>query len=51
MVPKPLLNYFDYICEIRNSVDHSDKHFTQLEASILFHQACGLIHTIYEEIN
>ena len=48
-VSKPLLNYFEYIREIKTSVDSSNRTFTQREANILFHQACGLIHTIYEE--
>ena len=50
-VPKLLLNYFDYIRDVRNSADHPDKLFNQMEAHRLFHQAFGLIRTIYEEIS
>ena len=44
-----LLNYLDYIREIRNTAEHPDKIFDQLEAERLFHQVVDMIIVINHE--
>ena len=46
-----LLNYLDYIREIRNTAEHPDKIFDQMEAERVFHQVVDLIIVINKELS
>ena len=46
-----LLNYLDYVRGIRNTADHPDKIFDQMEAERLFHQVVDMIIVINQELS
>lgn len=45
-----LLNYLDYVKEIRNTAEHPDKIFDQMEAERVFHQVVDMIIVINQEL-
>ena len=48
-INKSLLGYLDYIREMRNTAEHPDEIFDQMEAERVFHQVVNLISVIYQE--
>lgn len=46
-----LLNYLDYVREIRNTAEHPDKIFDQMEAERLFHLVVNIIIEVNKELN
>lgn len=48
-INKSLLGYLDYIREIRNTAEHPDEIFDQMEAERVFHQVVNLISVINQE--
>ena len=46
-----LLNYLDYVREIRNTAEHPDKIFDQMEAERLFHLVVDIIIEVNKELN
>ena len=50
-INKPLLGYLDYIREIRNTAEHPDEVFDQMEAERVFHQVVNMIIVINQELS
>jgi len=50
-INKTLLGYLDYIREIRNTAEHPDEVFDQMEAERVFHQVVNMIIVINQEIS
>lgn len=50
-INQTLLNYLDYVREIRNTAEHPDKIFDQMEAERLFHQVVDMIIVINQELS
>lgn len=49
-INKSLLGYLDYIREIRNTAEHPDEIFDQMEAERVFHQVVNMITVICQEL-
>lgn len=49
-INKSLLGYLNYIREIRNTAEHPDEIFDQMEAERVFHQVVNMINVIYQEL-
>ena len=50
-INKTLLGYLDYIREIRNTAEHPDEIFDQMEAERVFHQVVNMIIVINQELS
>ena len=50
-INKTLLGYLDYIREIRNTAEHPDEVFDQMEAERVFHQVVNMIIVINQELS
>jgi hypothetical protein len=50
-IDKLFLGYLDYIRDIRNTAEHPDEIFGQMEAERVFHQVVNIITVIYEEMD
>ena len=50
-INKTLLGYLDYIREIRNTAEHPDEIFDQMEAERVFHQVVNVIIVINQELS
>lgn len=50
-INKTLLGYFNYIREIRNTAEHPDEIFDQMEAERVFHQVIYMITVIHQELS
>ena len=49
-INKTLIGYFDYIRDMRNTAEHPDEIFDQMEAERVFHQVVNMIVVIYKEL-
>lgn len=49
-INQTLIGYLNYIREIRNTAEHPDEVFDQMEAERLFHQVVNMITVIYQEL-
>jgi len=50
-INKTLLGYLDYIRQIRNTAEHPDEIFDQMEAERVFHQVVNMIIVINQELS
>lgn len=50
-INKTLFGYLDYIREIRNTAEHPDEIFDQMEAERVFHQVVNMIIVINQELS
>ncbi|MCX9026173.1 MAG: hypothetical protein OIN85_08785 [Candidatus Methanoperedens sp.] len=49
-INKSLLGYLDYVRDIRNTAEHPDEIFAQMEAERVFHQVVNMITVICQEL-